>query len=52
MNNLKLDLTKELRGLLKEWDVMQVNPVATQRDFVRMKDRIDTICAMLNNLDR
>lgn len=49
--DVKGDLAKELARLLKEWENLELNLNATQRDFIRLKSQIDSTCKALDGLD-
>lgn len=49
-NDVREDLCKELRNLLDQWTVLQTTATATERDFQRIKAKIDHVCTILDSL--
>jgi hypothetical protein len=48
----KDDVARELKDVLSQWDMLQGNPNATERDFARLKARITSLCDLLDELER
>ncbi len=51
-NLLKDACTHELRELLTVWHALEVNPNATQRDFTRIREKINKVCAWLDQIEK
>lgn len=49
-NDIKQDLCQELRNLMSQWDVLGVTKAATERDYLRLKGRINEVCSILDGL--
>lgn len=50
-NSIKADLCQELRRLTEEFNLLSVTPSATQRDYVRVGNKIKELCAVLDGMD-
>jgi hypothetical protein len=48
-NTTKLGFCQELKSLLEQWKDLETMPAATERDFARLKARIDEICKILDS---
>lgn len=51
-NNIRRDLCQELSRLLEEWQALNLQVAATPRDFARLKGQIDSVCVLLEDLDK
>lgn len=51
-NDIRRDLCQELRGLLEQWNQLGVMIASTERDYVRLREKIGSVCNLLDSLDK
>lgn len=49
-NNVIADLRQERQQLIKEWNSLSTMPAATQRDYIRLKAKIEAVQSILDSL--
>lgn len=52
MDLYKQALACELKGLMETWERLQVNKAATERDYSRIREKINGVCSLLNEIER